>query len=213
MLARPTKVLLSLAISGVLLVGCAGETTAPVLSDSTFQYAQSPFAPTAAKRALVGVSDGTYEFDVDPSKEQKLYLGSNALFIPPNSVCNLDTSSYGVEHWNEDCKPQKTPFRITAVVRNAASEHPSIDFYPALRFAPTKTVNLYFYVPSGNAAERANFIMNYCNDEGACYDESLVDPTLATQFNAEYSVVYRRIKHFSGYIIASATDESTPAQW
>jgi hypothetical protein len=188
--------------AAVLATACANDVTAPVApSRAGFQYATSPFAPSAAARSLVGVTDGTYTFRVDPKREQKLYLGQNALFIPPNAVCALGTTSYGPEHWNEDCALQSSSFVITAVVRDASSQHPSIQFQPALRFRPSRDVELYFYVPKGSDSDKRNYVMDYCNDLRVCYDESIADPSLATYFNAEYSVVYRRIKHFSGYVV------------
>src|SRR5215208_4138998 len=110
------KTLSVLALAGVLLAGCAGESTRPPALQKT-----SPFTPTAAQKALVGVSDGTYTFEIDPSQSQSLALGASHLDIPANAVCDLATSSYGADHWDEDCSAQTETFTITAVVRNAAT--------------------------------------------------------------------------------------------
>jgi len=196
----------ALALAGVLLAGCAGDSTRPPALQKTSQVRTSPFTPTVAQKALVGVSDGTYTFEIDPSQDQSLSLGASHLDIPANAVCDLATSSYGVGHWDEDCSAQTETFTLTAVVRNAASDHPSVDFEPALRFSPAKQVNLYLYV-TDQATLDASRVMKYCNATG-CVDESIADASLASSVDLENRVVFRRIKHFSGYIITNFAEAS-----
>ena len=73
----------------------------------------SPFVPTDAQKALVGVSDGTYSFVIDPTQDQSLALGASHLEIPANAVCDLATSTYGAGHWEEGCAAQTDTFTIT----------------------------------------------------------------------------------------------------
>jgi hypothetical protein len=188
-----------LALAGVLLTGCAGDSLKPAAVQTTSQLRTSPFAPSAAQKALVGVSDGSYTFLIDPSQDQSLSLGASRLDIPANSVCDIATSSYGADHWNDECSAQVDTFTITAVVRNAATDHPSVDFEPALRFDPSKNVNLYLYV-TNDATLDASRVVKYCNAEG-CVDESLTDPTLVSSVDLENRIVFRRIKHFTGYVV------------
>src|SRR3954471_5937024 len=117
-----------LTVVGVLLTACAGDSIKPAALQKTSALRTSPFTPTAAQKALVGVSDGTYSFVIDPSQAQSLTLGASHLDIPANAVCDLAASSYGVGSWEESCAPQTDTFTIRAVVRNAASDHPSVDF-------------------------------------------------------------------------------------
>jgi len=196
----------ALALAGVLLAGCAGDSTRPPALQKTSQVRTSPFTPTVAQKALVGVSDGTYTFEIDPSQDQSLSLGASHLDIPANAVCDLATSSYGIGHWDEDCSAQTETFTVTAVVRNAATDHPSVDFEPALRFSPAKQVNLYLYV-TDQATLDASRVMKYCNATG-CVDESIADASLASSVDLENRVVFRRIKHFSGYIITNFAEAS-----
>jgi len=198
-----------LTAAGVLLTGCAGDSIKPAALQKTSQVKTSPFTPTAAQKALVGVSDGTYSFVIDPSQPQALSLGASHLDIPANAVCDLATSSYGVAHWNEDCTPQTDTFTVTAVVRNAATDHPSVDFEPALRFNPNQNVNLYLYV-TDQATLDASRIVKYCNATG-CVDESISDPSVASSVDLENRVVFRRIKHFSGFIILNIMDDAGDA--
>jgi hypothetical protein len=188
-LSRSRISLLGLLAASAFLGACSNDSTAPaVLTTGETPVGSSQFQPSAATRSLVGVSDGVYTFAINPKKQQTLYLGANALFIPANAVCDLSSSSYGAAHWT--------------------SKRPSIDFQPALRFAPDKNVMLYFWFPKGTDAGKRQFVMNYCNDARVCIDESLTDSSLTTYFDPSSEIVYRRIKHFSGYIIASGFSES-----
>ena len=92
--------------------------------------------PTAAQKALIGVTDGTYRVTFDPQKDQVFPLGPNRLEIPANAVCTLGTSGYGAAFWDAPCTPQTAPVQLTVTVRNAASDNPSVDFQPAMRFNP-----------------------------------------------------------------------------
>jgi hypothetical protein len=199
MMARyRVSTLTALALSAMLLAGCAGDSIAPA-KVQTSQVKTSPFVPTAAQKALVGVSDGSYQFEIDPSKDERLQLGASRLEIPANSVCNIAESTYGPAFWNDECALQTEPFTVTAVVRNAATDHPSVDFEPALRFSPSKQVELYLYV-TDQATLDASRVVKYCNAEG-CVDESIDDSSVASSVDLENRVVFRRIKHFSGFII------------
>jgi hypothetical protein len=193
--------------ASVLLAACAGEATAPKMAPHASQLRTSPFVPSPLQKALVGVSDGTYTFTIDPSVDQSLSFGASHLDIPANAVCELSSSSYGPDSWNDACTPESTSFTITAVVKNAATSHPSVEFQPALRFSPDKNVSLFLYV-TDQATLDASRVMKYCNASG-CVDESLVDPSLQSNVDTTNNVVFRRIKHFSGYVVAEfASDVS-----
>ena len=47
-----------------------------------------------------------------------------------------------------------------------------------------------------------NWKMLYCNNLNICEDESLTDPELQAYVDRSANVVFRRIKHFSGYLVA-----------
>ncbi len=194
--------LTTVATASLLLAGCAGDATSPSAAQPKTLSAMrtSPFVPTDAQRALVGVADGTYSFTIDPSQAQSLQLGASHLDIPANSVCDLATSSYGVGTWNDACSHQTEPFTITAVVRNAATDHPSVEFQPALRFDPASNVDLYMYVTDQATLDNTR-LLYYCNETG-CVDESQSDADLRSNVDVENKVVFRRIKHFSGYVVA-----------
>jgi hypothetical protein len=186
---------LVLALIASIATGCAGDSTAPIASagGSTLQ-------PVAASHALVGATDGRYTFTIDPRKNQSLEIGPNHLDIPGNAICSLAETSYGPAYWNDRCKSERALVTITAIVSEANSDHPRIDFEPALRFAPDKSVMLYMRLDA--KADRAEWAsIFYCTtaEKVSCVDESKKDRSLETSVKGE--TVFRRIKHFSGYII------------
>lgn len=209
-MARSRISLVAALASSVLAGACANDATAPAPPAlNVSQEASSAFVPSAASKSLVGVSDGTYQFTVSPNRAASLVLGANMLAIPANAICDLSSSSYGASYWDDKCAPEKKPVTITAIVRNASSSHPSIDFYPALRFSPKANVMLYFYVPNKADQYKSLWTVSYCSDHHVCVDESLLDPTLQTYFDPTTKVVFRRIKHFSGYLVNYAVDTAS----
>ncbi|HEX6600195.1 MAG TPA: hypothetical protein VF034_12800 [Gemmatimonadaceae bacterium] len=194
------KTLIPLAAASLMLAACAGEATAPVAPTLRTQERTSPVVPTDAQRALVGVVDGVYTFNIDPTQTQMLKLGASGLYIPANSICELGSSTYGIGTWNDACESQTRPMAITAVVRNAATDHPSVEFQPALRFSPTKQVWLYMAVTNQATLDNTK-VLWYCS-ETTCMDESQTDSDLVSYVDKEHYMVFRRIKHFSGYVVA-----------
>ena len=188
--------------AALVLSACSADTGTAPQQQVSAKSTPSMFVPTAAAKELIGVVDGTYTFTVDPTKDQSLNLGPNHLDIPAYGICDLRFSGYGPTFWNRSCQPQVQPLLLTAIVRNSASDHPSIDFYPAMRFNPYKTVQLYMYAPNVSINDAINWKMLYCPDLGGCYDESLTDASLVTKIDYTNNVLFRRVKHFSGYTVA-----------
>ena len=195
-------------IAGAMLLGaCSGELTAPAAAPTRALEANSMFVPSASAKALIGVADGTYSFTFDPSDDQSLALGPNRLDIPANAVCDLLTSGYGAAYWDRSCTPHSQPVTLTVIIKNAATSAPSVDFSPAMRFNPTKNVQLFMYAPHVSRTDAKNWLMFYCPDSGTCVDESRADRALATYIDRSASVLFRRVKHFSGYTVAERIPE------
>ena len=190
-------------IAGAMLLGaCSGEVTAPAGAPQRAVEANSMFVPTASAKALIGVADGTYSVTFNPANNQSFSLGPNRLDIPANAVCNLLTSGYGAAYWNQACTPQTAPVTLTVIIKDAASANPSVNFFPAMRFSPTKNVQLFMYAPNVSRDDAKNWLMFYCPDLGRCVDESLTDSDLVTRIDYANNVLFRRVKHFSGYTVA-----------
>jgi hypothetical protein len=221
--------ILAVVLCGGIVVAssaCSVDSKSIAPSRVTTTERSSPFVPTAAQKALIGVTDGTYRVIFDPQKDQVFSLGPNRLEIPANAVCKLGFTSYGPEFWDAPCAPQTLPVLLTVVVKNAASDHPSVDFYPAMRFNPQTNVSLYFYVPNVSQADAKNWVITYCPNAGSgstgtlssssdsgstsgstsgqCVNEALTDPDLQTFVDYNASVLFRRLKHFSRYEVDSS---------
>ncbi len=206
---QPTKVGKIAAIglfvaTGILLGACAGDVTAPRPAASN--EATSMFVPSEATKALIGVADGVYRVTFDPRRDETFTLGPNSLVIPADAVCNLSSSGYGVDMWNKRCKPESNKVTLTVTIKAAASVHPSIDFAPAMRFNPDKVVQLFMYAPHVTATDAKNWLMLYCPDKSKCVDESLTDASLVTSIDRTHNMLFRRVKHFSGYTVAEFAD-------
>ena len=203
--ARKTALYLPM-IAAALLGGCSGEVLAPSAAQRTNE-ATSMFVPTTVAKALIGVVDGTYTIKFDPTKNQTLALGPNGIDIPADAVCDLATSGYGPETWNSPCSPEKAPVTLTVVIKGSSSPHPSLSFAPAMRFNPLKNVQLYMYAPHVKKDDAKNWWMFYCPDHGKCVDEALTDASLGTFIDHRDSMLFRRVKHFSGYTVAELVDQ------
>jgi hypothetical protein len=202
-------------IAALVLVGgivvassaCSVDSTAPAPQQPGARPAEraSQFVPTEAQKALVGVTDGTYRVTFNPQQGQVLSLGPNRLEIPANAVCNTGTSGYGPSFWNAPCTPETRPLTLTVTVKDANSDHPSVDFQPAMRFNPQTTVSLYVYVPRVTRTDAKNWVIQYCPSSGTgsgkCVNEALTDPDLRTFVDYDANVLFRRLKHFSRYAV------------
>ncbi|CAN5912321.1 hypothetical protein BH11GEM2_BH11GEM2_36160 [soil metagenome] len=209
MRARAVFTRYSVLVGALMIGACSGEVSSPANATQKTMQGTSMYAPSEADKALIGVVDGTYSVTFDPTKDESFALGPNHLDIPADGVCNLVTSGYGAAYWDQPCTPQVAPVTLTVVIANAASDHPSINFFPAMRFNPSKTVRLFMYAPHVTPTDAKNWLMSYCPDLGACFDESRNDTSLATVVDYQRDMLFRRVKHFSGYTVAERSDDGT----
>jgi hypothetical protein len=126
-------------------------------------------------------------------------LGLHSIEIPSGAICDPAISTYGPGEWDQPCTPLARPIQITATIMEDDRGFPYIDFQPALRFVPTREVNLYLRSGKGPRPQMLNTV--YCNNEGVCVDEAANDATLQTRRIGRSAILVRRIKHFSGYSI------------
>ena len=193
----PSKFIIA---TGVFLLGACSE--APTTPRQT--------APAQVAGAIVGTStvgDTTITvaaINTWANQPLNVDFGNNKLVFPANSICSLATSSYGPGEWDQPCTPETGT--VTLTVRNwtDAEGHPRIDVQPHMRFNPAAgAVILTLRDRMGTSADKT---IAYCPDLGACYDESLSDPSLTT-YRDKNGNYFRRLKHFSGYNIASGFSE------
>ena len=160
-------------------------------------------APTAATPAFVAPANfllvgSSISFRVDNAYGTTQRLDDHVINIPAGAICDLATSGYGSDYWNNSCTPMRGSIVVTATVLKGLDGAPYIDFQPAMRFAPNKEVMLFFRDAKGG---EQNLSVKYCNNLAICVDESLNDASLKP-FRINRYIVGRRLKHFSGYVIA-----------
>jgi hypothetical protein len=147
-------------------------------------------------------------FRVDNAKGITQKIGDHVINIPASAICDLATSGYGNTFWDKSCTPMKGSVVIMATVLTGPNGEPYVDFQPAMRFSPNKEVTLFFRDSREGASSLA---IKYCNNAGYCIDESLNDSSLQP-YRVGRSTVGRRVKHFSGYVVAyeCAPDDICP---
>lgn len=201
---------LLLAMSGVVVASsaCSTDATAPLpLTAPESAGLSKGGLPNGKAKPVTGTTEddtSTYVIQVDPRRDNYLKFGVHSLWLPAHSICDPSTSSYGMGTWNLECSPLTTSITITAKVRSTSGGLPRIDFEPALRFNPTRSVYLTLAVKGKQAQEAVAMRILYCptNASKLCVDEALTDPSLETVLDRPSKLVYRRIKHFSGYLVA-----------
>ena len=139
-------------------------------------------------------------------------MGTFKLVIPANAICSLATSSYGPTEWDQPCVPEAGTVTITVRTWTDASGHARTDFQPHMRFNPA--AEPVILTLKDKAGVQPGAVIVYCADlASSCVDESLTDPSLVTSRDPNNGNFYRRVKHFSGYAVASGfSTDSTVAE-
>ncbi len=181
----------SIFVVAMLALGaCADNNTAAPVAEVTARVAPANFLQLGNSVVFTVKNQGSVTQEI----------GDHILYMPANAICDLATSGYGATTWNNTWKPMKGSITITATVFVGPEGQPYVDFQPAMRFAPDKAV--YLFLREGRASGNHLTTVKYCNQIGNCIDESLTDPSLAPFRLDQYSLLGRRVKHFSGYVIA-----------
>lgn len=146
--------------------------------------------------------------------------GYFTLAFPSNAVCDPAVSSYGPDTWDSPCATLQSNQSITVTATYAyTSTGLSVDFSPALRFNPNTSVkisspiyaqallaNASYY--AANPSDLRDVGINYAPSLGATgVIDAAFDASVMTHVNLGTGLVWRRIKHFSGYNIASGYAE------
>jgi hypothetical protein len=172
------------------LGGCADNNTAPPVAEVAARVAPANFSQIGSSVVFsVNNRDGIIQ-----------EIGDHVLYMPSNAICDIASSGYGSTTWDKNCRALRGSITITATIFIGPEGQPYVDFEPAMRFAPDKQVLLF--LREGRDSGNHMVQVKYCNQVGYCVDESLADPSLKPFRVDSYSIIGRRIKHFSGYVIA-----------
>jgi hypothetical protein len=153
-------------------------------------------------------SDNVLDITVDPNVSRTYAFGQNWIYFPARSICDPATSGYGIGLWDTPCTPLNSPLTVT-VHWSSKGGHAYARFSPELRFVPAPEWNVgRWVILSLHDQRRLHDLDSYSilYDAGpgiGWIDESATDPTLHAWINYLTNSVSRRIKHFSGYMLAA----------
>ena len=197
---------LTMITAVALLAACsaADQAVAP-----TVQHTARPANAPSLDVITTAVAPDSLSADVTVTPTGGMFvLGANAVYFPANSICDPVTSTYGPGHWDDPCEPLTTPINFHAEVRRTLAGQSWIDFTPAVRFVPTtsssQVVWMLMKIPATvTAANYASFGIQWMPNgtPDVLVNEALTDPTLKTYVDVARGVSFRRVKHFSGYIV------------
>jgi len=149
------------------------------------------------------------DFTIDPTKPAQIKAGDHIVSFPANSICDPATSGYGPDLWDAPCSPLQTPITIHASW-NSKDGHAYIDFQPALRFVPTSDPSRYVTISMKdywNLDPNGIYPVYWQNPADSTWvDESVYDPSMSSVMDLNGNRVSRRVKHFSGYLLANFND-------
>jgi hypothetical protein len=146
------------------------------------------------------------DFTIDPTQPATLNAGGHIVTFPANSICDPATSGYGPNLWDSPCTPLTTPITIHASW-NSKNGHAFVDFQPSLRFVPTSdpsqyvTISMKDYWDLDPSGDYPLFWLNPA--DSTWVDESVYDPSMSSVMDLQGNRVSRRLKHFSGYLVAN----------
>jgi hypothetical protein len=205
----------------LLLVGTAAALTVAC---------QDAVGPTRSANPLS--ASAAVSFSKDGSNSNRTQLGTLALspnggtyhvgdfdiVIPAGAVCDPATTKYGARHWDDDCAPATQTVTVNVVAKRHGQDV-SVDFQPDLRFRPSAgwviiQTNAYSSLLTSKDVRQLgssspffqNFVILYApTGGGANIDEvrTTGDGSMVTHVDLRSGLVWRRVKHFSGYLISS----------
>lgn len=151
--------------------------------------------------------DNTLDITIDPNVSRSYAFGENWIYFPAHSICDPATSGYGMGTWDTPCTAVTQPITIT-VHWSSKGGLAYANFEPALRFVPADAHSVMRWVVLSLHSNRK---LPDVDDYSILYDagslgwvnEELTESTLHAWINPLTNSVSRRIKHFSGYMLAS----------
>jgi hypothetical protein len=204
--------LIAVSLPLIAVAACSDVSTGPQASASRSLSAAPTFDYTGGGRFRMG--EARTSFTVTPAGGSFAINRLITVDFPAGSICDPDVSSYGPGEWDSACATLTHAITITATTRLTGNGM-AVDFQPDLRFSPDKQVTLSTDLFASTL--RANRWYFRTTPEGArplafLYSPSLggapvadyaSDPTLVTRVDLETGRVWRRVKHFSGYVSGS----------
>lgn len=138
-------------------------------------------------------------FAIVPGQPLTVALGNYTLYMSANALCSAN-SGYGREYWNQPCTLEKAPVNITATwsVRDGEG---NISFNRDVRFSPSSRVYLVLRATGKFRNTDAILWLEGEGSKAAWVDEGSYDRDMRTFTANGGTLLWRRLKHFSGYNI------------
>jgi hypothetical protein len=205
---RQSIKLIAASVPLLIAVACSDVSTSPQTSARSLSAAPA-FDYSGGGRFRFGDMRTTFTVTPDGGSFAVNHLVN--VDFPASSICDPDQSTYGASEWDNECVVVTHPITITATTR-LTSNGMAVDFQPDLRFAPDKQVvlstdlfaatlrsNRQYFASSPSSLRSLAFY--YSPSLGAAtVADYLTDSSLVTQVDLETGRVWRRVKHFSGYM-------------
>jgi hypothetical protein len=195
----------------LLLTGAALLVSASCVGDSSVAPSGAPvIGGNPALRALVIAQ--TVDLVIPAAGGQINVLDVYTLNFPEGAVCDPsadDTQSgYAAGAWDAACTPATSDIAIRATAKWSNGKL-YVDFQPALRFVPGKSVMLTTNAFAStvqyydNAGVTDGWSIAYTTGiDAMSIADALGDQSLRTKVLGNSGKITRRIKHFSGYVLA-----------
>ncbi|HEY2376536.1 MAG TPA: hypothetical protein VGH98_11230 [Gemmatimonadaceae bacterium] len=210
---RSKSLLLLVGAVAALAVACRDAVAPTRNADPLSASAAASFSKNGsnANRTILGTLElspngGTY------------HVGDFDIVVPADAVCDPATTKYGVKHWDDDCRPATKNVTVNVVAKKQG-HGVSVDFQPDLRFRPsagwvTIQTSAYSSLLTSNGVRQLspassffqNFAILYVPTGGSAHvDEvrSTGDASMVTHVDLQTGLVWRRVKHFSGYLVTA----------
>jgi hypothetical protein len=216
---RRNTFLLLVGAVAVFAAGCRDAILEPNRANSFSASASPLLSRNSANhdRTLIAT------LDLSP-KGGTYHVGDFDVVIPAGAVCDPRTTKYGARHWDADCRPARRSITVNVVAETRHGQV-SVDFQPDLRFRPSAgwvriETHAYSDLLTSDAARQLSPGASYFNQFAILYvptgrtsriDEvrSSGDASMVTHVELGTGLVWRRVKHFSGYMV-SLGDKCTP---
>lgn len=213
----------NLNLMGVVLILAACSAADRAVAPTQGRIAMPDGAPSLDVIVNSTAPDSTSaDFTVTPSGGM-FVLGKHAVYFPDHAICDPATSSYGQGHWDDPCTALDAPIDFHAEIRTDGNGGAWVDFTPSVRFVPSDNPaqSVWIMMKTGEQPTESNIsglalLWAPGLESAERVNEASFDPSLKTFVDMHRGIVFRRIKHFSGYIVAfdvpdqSVLDEIIP---
>lgn len=208
---------LLVAGSALVVAGCR-DAIAPTRSETP--ETQIALVGDQSFSSIIGATDGAgalpITFEIGPGAGSAR-IGQFTLEYGANAVCDPETSGYGPNFFKKSCTPLGKSITITAKFWTEGGRHYT-DFSPDIRFNPATDVTVSVSLPEiiGKRLKRHEmlkygiFYVRQIGNTRLFIDEAWGDPDLRTHFDTNNGVVWRKVRHFSGYVIRWGYCEENP---